>query len=106
MLNNGAISWRSTLQATVALSTTESEYMALTEACKEVEWVRGLLKELRYGNHDQNPTTLSTDNQGALNLALNPVSHGRTKHIAIRHHYIREAIADKSVWIQHVPTEI
>jgi len=105
MLNNGAISWRSTLQQTVALSTTESEYMALTEACKEVEWIRELLKELRYGDHDI-PTVLSTDNQGALNLALNPVSHGRTKHIAIRHHYIREKVADKTVWIQHIPTEI
>jgi hypothetical protein len=50
--------------------------------------------------------TLSTDNQGALGLANNPVSHGRTKHIAIRHHYIREKVADKSVWIQHVPTKI
>jgi hypothetical protein len=104
MLSNGAISWRSSLQQTVALSTTEAEYMALTEACKEVEWVRGLLKELRYGS--DLPTTLSTDNEGALALANNPVSHNRTKHIAIRHHYVREKIADKSVWIQHVPTEM
>ena len=49
---------------------------------------------------------LSTDNQGALKLAENPVSHGRTKHIAIRHHYIREKLANKSVWIQYVPTEM
>jgi hypothetical protein len=79
--------------------------MALTEACKEVEWIRGFLKELRYGDHNI-PTVLSTDNQGALNLALNPISHGRTKHIAIRHHYIREKVADKIVWIQYIPTEI
>ena len=104
MLNNGAIAWRSSLQQTVALSTTESEYMALTEATKEVQWMRSFLKELHYGNREL-PTTLSTDNQGALALANNPVSHGRTKHIAIRHHYIREAVADNSVWIQHVPTD-
>jgi len=105
MMNNGSIAWRSTLQQTVALSTTESEYMALTEATKEVQWMRGFLKELHYGDHEL-PTTLSTDNQGALALANNPVNHSRTKHIDIRHHYVREAIADKSVWIQHVPTEM
>ena len=104
ILNHRAISWRSALQPMVALSTTEAEYMALTEACKEVEWIRGLLRELQYGLED--PTVLSTDNQGALKLAENPVSHGRTKHIAIRHHYIREKLANKSVWIQYVPTEM
>jgi hypothetical protein len=104
MLNSGAVSWRSLLQPTVALSTTEAEYIALTEASKEVEWVRSFLKELKYGT--ETPTTLSTDNQGAKALANNPVSHNRTKHIAIRHHYIREKIVNDSVWIQYVPTEM
>ena len=104
MLNSGAVFWRSSLQLTVALSTTEAEYIALTEASKEVEWVRSFLKELKYGTGT--PTTLSTDNQSAKALANNPVSHSRTKHIAIRHHYIREKIADNLVWIQYVPTEM
>src|SRR5271156_205565 len=68
---------RSTLQPTGALSTTDYENMALTKACKEVEWMRGLLKS------DSDPTVFSTDNQGALKLSENPVSHGRTKHVAI-----------------------
>jgi hypothetical protein len=104
MMNKGAVSWRSSLQPTVALSTTEAEYMALTEVTKEVEWVRTFLKELQYGT--DTPTTVSTDNQGAKALANNPVSHSRTKHIAIRHHFIREKVADNTVWIQYVPTEM
>jgi len=104
MMNNGAVSWRSALQPTVALSTTEAEYMALTEVTKEVEWVRTFLKELQYGT--DTPMTVSTDNQGAKALANNPVSHSRTKHIAIRHHFIREKVADNTVWIQYVPTEM
>ena len=103
-MNKGAVSWRSALQPTVALSTTEAEYMALTEVAKEVEWVRAFLKELQYGTDA--PTTVSTDNEGAKVLASNPVSHSRTKHIAIRHHFIREKVADNLVWIQYVPTEM
>jgi hypothetical protein len=106
MINKGAVSWRSALQPTVALSTTEAEYMALTEVTKEVEWVRTFLKELKYEHGVDEPTTVSTDNQGAKALANNPVSHSRTKHIAIRHHFIREKVADNTVWIQHVPTEM
>jgi len=44
--------------------------------------------------------------RGAKALANNPVSHSRTKHIAIRHHFIREKVADNTVWIQYVPTEM
>src|SRR5437667_3199194 len=52
MLNNGAVAWRSQRQPTVALSTMESEYMALTEATKELLWLRGLLPELGYENEN------------------------------------------------------
>jgi len=103
MLNGGAIIWQSRRQPTVALSTTEAEYMALTEASKEVKWIRTFLAELGYGSTKS--TVVNTDNQGALALAKNPVSHARSKHIDIRHHFIRESIADKSVWLQYVPTD-
>jgi len=103
MLNNGAVAWRSQRQPTVALSTMESEYMALTEATKELLWLRGLLTELGYEN--DNPTDLFTDNQSALALAKNPVSHARAKHIDVRHHFVRDAIQDNVVWVQYIPTE-
>jgi len=105
MLNNGAIAWKSRRQPTVALSTMESEYMALTEATKELKWIRTLLAELGYsnGNSDE-PTDLFSDNQSAIALAKNPVSHARAKHIDIRHHFVREAIQDKVIWVQYIPT--
>jgi hypothetical protein len=83
----------------------ESEYMALTEATKELKWVKTLLAELGYskGATDQ-PTDLFTDSQSALALAKNPVSHARAKHIDLRHHFVREAIQDKIIWVQHIPT--
>jgi hypothetical protein len=105
MLNGGAIAWKSQRQPTVALSTMEAEYMALTEAVKELTWIRKLLAELGYDQDSGNaPTDLYSDNQSAIALAKNPVSHARAKHIDIRHHFIREAIHDKIVWVQYIPT--
>ena len=103
MLNNGAVAWRSQRQPTVALSTMEAEYMALTEATKELIWMHGLLTELGYEN--ENPTDLFTDNQSALALSKNPVSHARAKHIDVRHHFVRDAIQNNTIWVQYIPTE-
>jgi hypothetical protein len=103
MPNNGAVAWRSQRQPTVALSTMEAKYMALTEATKELLWMWRFLVELGYGN--DNPTDLFMDNQSALALSKNPVSHARAKHIDARHHFVRDAIQDNVVWVQHMPRE-
>ena len=80
--------------------------MALTDATKELKWIRTLLAELDYSNNsnDEPPTTLFSDNQSAIALAKNPVSHARAKHIDLRHHFVREAIQDKVIWVQYIPT--
>src|ERR1700689_971397 len=105
ILNNGAIAWKSRRQPTVALSTMESEYMALMDATKELKWVKTLLAELGYSNgKSDEPTELFSDNQGAIALAKNPVSHSRAKHIDLRHHFVREAIQDRTIWVQYIPT--
>jgi hypothetical protein len=105
MINNGAIAWKSRRQPTVALSTMEAEYMALTEATKELKWIRTLLAELDHSNISMNePTDLFSDNQSAIALSKNPVSHARAKHIDLRHHFVREAIQDKIIWVQYIPT--
>jgi hypothetical protein len=83
----------------------ESEYMALTDATKELKWVRTLLVELDYSNgKPDDPTDLLSDNQGGIALAKNPVSHSRAKHIDLRHHFVREAIQDKIIWVQYILT--
>ena len=79
--------WSSRRQATVSASTTEAEYIAISEAGREIMWLRELLETLGYR---QPTTTLHCDNQGAIALTQKPSSHPRTKHIAIRHHQIRE----------------
>ena len=80
--------------------------MALTDATKELKWIRNLLAELGFtkGKHDADPMDLFSDNQGAIALAKNPVSHSRAKHIDIRHHFVREAIEDRIIWVQYIPT--
>lgn len=85
----GLISWKSILQATVALSTTEAEYMTTTEAAKEAMRLKGLVEELGF---KQDVVQLQCDSQSAIFLAKNQVLHARSKHIDIRYHKIREWI--------------
>ena len=91
----GAVTWCSKRQASVALSTVESEYMALSLATQEAVWLRRLVEEM--GNPDQEATVIYEDNQGAIAKAHNPVCHRHTKHIQIRYHYVREAVAEEII---------
>jgi hypothetical protein len=91
---NGIISWSSKRQATVALSSTESEYMALTQASKEALWLQRLLDELNKNGTARTVTKIYADNQGCIALAKNPQNHARTKHIDIQHHFVRELVND------------
>lgn len=102
-LGGTPVTWCSRKQPTVALSSTESEYMAITEGAKEAVWLRRLLNEIRIlDNHC--PTKILGDNQGCLNLAHNPIFHGRTKHIEVRHHFIHEKVASGEIKLEYVPT--
>ncbi|CEG49080.1 gag-pol polyprotein [Plasmopara halstedii] len=92
-LNNGCISWRSKKQQSVALSSTEAEYMALSEATQEAVWLKVFLCEL--GEMTPNDSVrIFEENQGSIALAKNPEFHKRTKHIDIRYHFVREKIED------------
>jgi len=87
----------------VALSSVEAEYMAASQAAKEALWLRALLREL--GMRASSPTTLCSDSQGSIALSRNPEHHARSKHIDIRHHFIREQVAVGSINLVYVPTE-
>ena len=91
----GAISWNSKKQPTVALSTTEAEYMAATQATKEAIWLRRFLEEI--GFKQEGPTPIHSDSQGSIALIRNPVHHARTKHIDIQHHFVREKYESKEI---------
>jgi len=91
MLHGCPVVWLSKKQATVALSTAEAEYMAMSAAVQEVKWVHALLKEL--GCEVALPLNLFTDNKAAVSISSNEnVPHTRTKHIDVRHHYVRELV--------------
>jgi len=104
LLNGGAVSWTSKKQTSIALSTTEAEYMSMTQAAKEIIWFRVLLKELGALTHVNQMSQLYGDNQGALALARNPEYHARTKHIDIQYHFIRELVQAEKVYLQYCPS--
>uniref|UniRef100_A0A1J3GF14 Retrovirus-related Pol polyprotein from transposon TNT 1-94 n=1 Tax=Noccaea caerulescens TaxID=107243 RepID=A0A1J3GF14_NOCCA len=95
------ISWRSSLQKVAALSTTEAEYMALTEASKEAVWLKGLMNELGF---KQEAVNIYSDSQSALALAKNVVFHERTKHIAVKYHFIRDLITNRFFLVVKIAT--
>lgn len=88
----GAITWKSKKQTVIALSSTEAEYIALSEAGRETCWLRNLYGEL--GFPEKSATIIKGDNDGAVILTRNPQFHNRSKHIAIRHHWVRDLVTN------------
>ena len=102
MAFGGPIAWKSRRQPTVALSTTEAEYMATSDATRQAMWIRQILQDLDFDQ--KQPLVIYNDNTGSVALSRNPVHHDRTKHIAIRHHFIREQVELGTVEILHIPS--
>jgi hypothetical protein len=102
MLCGGPISWKSKLQPTVALSSTEAEYMALTAAAQEAIALRGLLSD--FGLSATDPVLIYEDNKGAIAMSVNPINHAATKHIAIKHHFCREKVTQGDITLQYIAT--
>lgn len=105
MFAGAPITWESRKQATVALSSTEAEYMALSAASKEIVYIRNFLRELGFADIVDEATILNGDNISSHNLVKNPVYHARSKHIDIRVHYIREIYKENIIELNYVPTE-
>lgn len=94
-LGSAACSWVSRKQPTVALSTCEAEYMAAATSACQALWLASLLSEMHIplkGN-----LKIYVDNKSAINLAKNPVAHGRSKHIDIKWHFLRELVEQKKI---------
>jgi hypothetical protein len=84
------VSWSRKKQATLALSSTEAEYMSLTQATKQAIWLHFLLSEIMDRQDKKLPSiTIFADNQGCIALAHNPENHASSKHIHIQHHFVR-----------------
>ena len=101
MLYGGAISWRSRKQNMVSLSSCESEYVSLAEACKEMLWLKSLYGELGILSSGET-FSLLIDNAAAKFIAESEVVHDRSKHIDIRYHFIKDLVNSKAVILEHV----
>jgi len=102
-LGGAAVSWASKLQPTVALSSTEAEYMSACAAVQEAIYLRLLLASLGYVQ--DGPTVIYEDNQGCIGMSQNPILHKRTKHIDIRFHFVRERVASEEVKLIYIKTQ-
>ncbi|KEH19440.1 Ty1/Copia-like polyprotein/retrotransposon, putative [Medicago truncatula] len=91
-LGNALISWSCRKQNTIALSTTEAEYVSAANCCSQVLWIKNQLEDfsIRYTN-----IPVFCDNTNAINLSKNPIQHSRSKHIEIKHHFIRDHVNKK-----------
>jgi hypothetical protein len=103
LMTSGAVSWSSKKQPVVTLSTTEAEFVAAASSACQVVWLRRILTIL---NQEQsNPTVVFCDNISAIKLSKNPVMHGRSKHIDVRFHFLRDLVKDGILELIHCSTQ-
>ena len=98
------VSWFSSTQNIITLSTTEAEYVALGDGVKEALFVKGVLSFI-IPSISENCIKVFVDNDGAISLANNPLSSARTKHMDVRFHFIRELTRSKTISVEYVPTK-
>jgi hypothetical protein len=103
LYGGGAISWSSKRQSTIALSSTEAEYISLSNGSREAIWLRSLFGEMT--KPLETPTPIFCDNQGAKSLAKDNTNHAGTKHIDVQYHFVREAVEANKITIIYTPTD-
>ncbi|XP_052172119.1 secreted RxLR effector protein 161-like [Diospyros lotus] len=101
-LGGNCISWKSQLQPLIALSSTETKYVAIIDAFKEAIWLQGLLREI---NLLQIKVVVLSDSQSAIHLCKNPVYHERSRHIEVKYHFVQELVTNGTVMIKRVSIE-
>ena len=103
LLSSGAVSWISKKQPIVTLSTTKAEFVAAAGCASQVIWMRRVLDQL--GHVQKKSTIVMCDNNSTIKLSKNPVMHGRSKHIDVRFHFLRELANDGIIELMHCGTE-
>lgn len=102
-ISGGPVSWRSKKQSCVALSTAEAEYIALSSAVQEATWMGRLTSSLE--GRKEEPVLVFEDNQSTISMSKNPQFHGRSKHIGIKYHFVRDQVEKNIVELKYCPTE-
>lgn len=101
-ITGGPVSWKAKRGTTICLSTLEAEYTALTEATREIEWLRNLFFEINIPI--KTPTLLFGDNLGAISKTIDPVLHNRTKHTLIKFLYVKEKVEQGLIVVEYLET--
>jgi len=96
------ITWKANQQSVLALSTTQVEYIALVEGVKEAIWLKGMIGGMGIS---QGCVKIHCDSQSVIHLENHQVYHGRTKHIDIRLHFVRDMIETKEIMVKKVASE-
>ena len=104
MCAGACVCWFSKTQKCVTLSTSEAEYVALGDAVKELLFLRQVWRFMLPGK-GMPCFPVFEDNQGAVQLSMNPVSNSNSKHIDVRHHFLRELVHQGDISVIHVPSE-
>ncbi|XP_073152668.1 secreted RxLR effector protein 161-like [Henckelia pumila] len=101
-LGDRLISWFSKKQTSIATSTTEAEYLAAGSCCAQLLWIQQQLRD--YGIKEQD-SPIFCDNTSTIAITYNPILHSRTKHIEVRHHFIRDHALKKNIRLEYISTE-
>ena len=102
MLSGAAVAWSSQKQPIVTLSTTEAEFVAAAGSSCQAIWMQRVLKKIGYKGSES--TIIFCDNSSTIKLSRNPVMHGKSKHIDVRYHFLRELVNDGVVQLQFCGT--
>jgi hypothetical protein len=100
-MGNNLVAWMSRKQASISLSTAEAEYIAAGRCCTQLLWMKKMLCD--YG-FTQDTMIINCDNTSAINISKNLVQHSRTKHIDIKHHFLRDLVESEVVSLSFIPT--
>lgn len=103
IFHGGPVAWSSRRQSCVAQSTTEAEYIAASETCKEAIWIRRIMSDT--WQELDGPITVFCDNQGAIQLTRHPDQRQKTKHIAVKYHFIRLQQETGEISIQYIESK-
>ena len=97
------VSWLSKKQSSIALSTTEAEYVVAASCCTQLLWMMQTLQDIQITCTP--PMSILCDNTSAINMSNNPVMHSKTKHIPIKYHFLREQVLEQKVKLEYVPSK-
>lgn len=105
ILAGGPVNWGARKQKSVALSTMEAEYMALSEAIRELTFIKRQLSFMQFNEYIKEPTIVNCDNQSAILMCKNPMFHNRSKHVDIKYHYSRKQVEKAKVEVVYLRSE-